>query len=84
MSIFIKSKRYEEKYFDGNYQYVQNQIKKGDKEIERMLSNRINSDDHKHEHYIDKKVHKRLNKNAPYRNDHVYKFLDQKMFCADF
>ena len=46
------------------YQYLQEQIKQCDKEIERMLNEQINSDDNKREHYIDKKPYKRVNKNG--------------------
>jgi transposase len=47
------------------YQYLQEQIKKCDREIERMLNEQINSDDNKREHYIDRKPYKRVNKNTP-------------------
>jgi transposase len=47
------------------YQYIQEQLKKCDKEIERMLSEQINTNDNKREHYIDRKSYKRVNKNTP-------------------
>jgi hypothetical protein len=47
------------------YQYLQEQIKECDKEIERMLNEQIGSDDNKREHCIDKKSYKRVNKNTP-------------------
>jgi transposase len=47
------------------YEYLQEQIKDCDKEIERMLNEQINGDDNKREHYIEKKSHKRINKNTP-------------------
>lgn len=47
------------------YQYLQEQVKECDREIERMLNEQINGDNRKREHYIDKKEHKRINKNTP-------------------
>jgi transposase len=47
------------------YLYLQEQVKKCDREIERMLNEQINSDDNKREHYIEKKSYKRINKNTP-------------------
>lgn len=47
------------------YQILQSSIKDCDIEIEKMLSEQINSNDEKRQHYIDKKVHKKINKNTP-------------------
>lgn len=47
------------------YQYLQSTIKECDVEIEKMLSQQINSNSDKQQHFIDKKIHKRVNKNTP-------------------
>lgn len=47
------------------YQSFQEKIISCDKEIEKLLTESIESDDNKQQHYVEAKPHKRINKNTP-------------------
>jgi len=51
------------------YLNLQSKITECEKEIEKMLNQRIKNDDNKKQHHIAKKAHKRINKNTPKNTD---------------